>query len=119
LPAERRSAEREAVRCPAIMRTSYAVIAGEILDISTGGARFEAPNVPGPAVSCLLEWDGNEAFCRIIWSKHDACGVAFDRPISSALVCEAVELDVRTDLASMGNIPLGQRRSRKFGPSND
>ncbi|MXO59120.1 hypothetical protein GRI89_06150 [Altererythrobacter salegens] len=112
-PAERRSAQREEVRRPATMRTSYAVIPGEILDISTGGARFEAPKVPGPMVSCLLEWDDREVFCRVIWSKHDACGVAFDRPIPVDAVGEAVEETRRTEPpAAVNNIPLGTRRNR-------
>ncbi len=95
------------------MRTSYAVIPGEILDISTGGARFEAEKVPGPMVSCLLEWDDREVFCRVIWSKHDACGVAFDKPIPVGAVSEAVEETRRSEPpAALHNIPLGTRRNR-------
>ena len=110
---ERRDAERAPVKVPAILRTSYSTIVGELSDISTGGARFEAGNVPGPAVSVLLEWEGHEAFCRIVWSKHDACGVAFDRPIPAAAVGEAVEQTKRTEpAAEVGRIPLGTRRNR-------
>lgn len=122
IPVERRAAEREAVNCPAVMRTPYSSIVGEISDISTGGARFEAASgVPGPAINVFLEWEGQEVFCRIIWSKHDACGVAFDKPIPEAAVGEAVEQTLRREPpAALGNIPLGTRRSRmRLAASSD
>ena len=96
------------------MRTPYSCIVGEICDISTGGARFEAASgVPGPAINVFLEWEGQEVFCRIIWSKHDACGVAFDKPIPQSAVGDAVEQTRRSEPpAALGNIPLGTRRGR-------
>lgn len=114
---ERRSSERAPVKCPAVMRTPYSTVPGELSDISTGGARFEAPEVPGPGINVLLEWDDYEAFCRVVWSKHDACGVAFDEPIPASAVSHTVEHTHRTEpAAEVGKIPLGTRRNR-MGPA--
>lgn len=81
-----------------------------LTDLSTGGARFEAELVPREGVTALLEWEGRETLCRVVWEKEGACGLAFDRPVDAFLVHHAVERKQRTDLAEMRKIPLGQRR---------
>ena len=110
-PAERRQAEREEVACHVVLHTSYARMKGTLTDLATGGARFVAQLVPGAGVNALLEWDGRETLCRVVWSKDGACGLVFDRPISAHLVMHTAERKQRTEAAVMGKIPLGQRRS--------
>ena len=114
LPAdaiERRQAEREEVSCQVVLHTSYARMRGMLTDLATGGARFVAELVPGAGVSALLEWDGRETLCRVVWSKDGACGLVFDRPISAHLVMHTAERKVRTEAAAVGKIPLARRRS--------
>ena len=108
---ERRQAEREEVSCQVVLHTSYARMKGMLTDLATGGARFVAELVPGAGVSALLEWDGRETLCRVVWSKDGACGLVFDRPISAHLVLQTAERKISTESAEMGKIPLGQRRS--------
>ena len=108
---ERRQSEREDVSCPVVLHTSYARMRGVLTDLATGGARFVAELVPVEGVSALLEWDGRETLCRVVWSKDGACGLVFDRPISTHLVMQTAERKERTEAAAMGKIPLGQRRS--------
>ena len=108
---ERRQAEREDVSCQVVLHTSYARMKGMLTDLATGGARFVAELVPGAGVSALLEWDGRETLCRVVWSKDGACGLVFDRPISAHLVMHTAERKVRTEAAAVGKIPLARRRS--------
>ena len=112
---ERREAEREDVACQVVLHTSYARMRGMLTDLATGGARFVAELVPPQGISALLEWDGRETLCRVVWSKDGACGLVFDRPISAHLVMQTAERKVRTESAAMGKIPLGQRRSGTLG----
>ena len=115
LPAdaiERRQAEREEVSCQVVLHTSYARMRGMLTDLATGGARFVAELVPGEGVSALLEWEGRETLCRVVWSRDGACGLVVERPISAHLVMQTAERKERGETAAMGKIPLGQRRSR-------
>jgi hypothetical protein len=109
--AERRESERAPVSLHVVLHTSYARMRGVLCDLATGGARFEAELVPSEGITALLEWEGNETLCRVVWSKGQACGLVFDRPIAAHLVTHAAERKVRSDAAAMGKIPLGQRRS--------
>lgn len=107
---ERRVDERSSVSCQAVLHTSYARMRGMLTDLSTGGARFEAELVPREGITALLEWEGRETLCRVVWSKEGICGLAFDRPIAAHLVNRAADRKLRTEFAEMGKIPLGQRR---------
>ena len=109
---ERRRAEREEVACHVVLHTSYARMRGMLTDLATGGARFVAELVPPQGISALLEWDGRETLCRVVWSKDGECGLVFDRPIAAHLVMQTAERKERGETAAMGKIPLGQRRSR-------
>ena len=109
--AERRLDAREDVSCQVVLHTSYARMKGVLTDLATGGARFVAELVPREGVSALLEWEGRETLCRVVWSKEGMCGLLFDRPISAHLVLQQAERKARSDAAAMGKIPLGQRRS--------
>ena len=109
---DRRRSEREEVSCQVVLHTSYARMKGVLSDLATGGARFVAELVPPEGVSALLEWEGRETLCRVVWSRDGACGLVFDRPISAHLVMQTAERKERGETAAMGKIPLGQRRSR-------
>ena len=108
---DRRRSEREEVSCQVVLHTSYARMKGVLSDLATGGARFVAELVPPEGVSALLEWEGRETLCRVVWSRDGMCGLVFDRPISAHLVLQTAERKISTESAEMGKIPLGQRRS--------
>ncbi|MGX7895582.1 PilZ domain-containing protein [Tsuneonella sp. HG222] len=112
-PMERRTAERREVSCPAALCTPYARLPGELSDISTGGACFRTPDSPRPGTMAMLDWDGREFMCRVVWSKKDMCGLSFDKPLPPELVGETVETWKPAEpAAAMGNIQMGARRNR-------
>ena len=92
---------------------------GTLTDLSTGGARFEAELVPREGITALLEWEGRETLCRVVWTKDGECGLAFDRPIAAHLVSRAAERKLRNDMAEIRKIPLGQRRGGRLRPPID
>jgi hypothetical protein len=111
LPHDRRTAPRIRVSRTARLRTSFSNCTGELWDLSTTGARFVAENPPKEGIAALLEWDSHDAMCRVIWSQEGACGLQFDRPISPALIDQAAAPSKSEVVATVGNIPLGKRRS--------
>lgn len=112
LPFDRRTAPRVRVCRTALLRTSFANIDGELWDLSAMGARFLTETPPREGVTALLEWDTHDAFGRVVWSQEGMCGLQFDRPIPHALIDEASAPAPRPEtVVSLGNIPLGKRRS--------
>lgn len=116
LPIERRAAGRASTDCPARLRTPGSDWHGRLWDLSEAGARVQVENPPAPGTTCLIGWQANELFCRVVWSIDDMCGVLFERPIPSAAVMETIgqpEPEAPSGpAASVGNIPIGRRRSR-------
>ena len=116
LPTERRSSSRARADCPARLQTPVRKWHGRLWDLSETGARVQVEDPPQQGAIVLITWLANELFCRVIWSADDMCGVVFERPISSAVVRETLgerqrEAEV-APAASVGNIPVGKRRSR-------
>jgi hypothetical protein len=111
LPVDRRAAPRIRVSTTARLRTSFAHYHGELWDLSTTGARFVIENPPKEGIAALLEWDGRDVLCRIIWSGEGMSGLQFEKPISRALVDDCVMPVAKSEAAALGNIPLGKRRS--------
>ena len=114
LPADRRNAPRALLECQAILQLTVGIRVGNLWDLSTGGARFQTDNPPPVGMTALLKWHSHEAFCQVVWQTADACGIAFHKPLSPALVDNTVEEEVRRNgpIAAVSNIPLGQKRSR-------
>ena len=92
------------------------------------GARVQVENPPQEGATCLIAWQSNELFCRVVWTVDDMCGVMFERPISQAAVLvtlgeaesEAEPEPARlTRLANLRNIPIGKRRSHLRLVEND
>ena len=113
-PVERRGAVRSRLECPAQLHLTVGLRAGTLWDLSTTGARFETEHPPLTGMTELLKWQAHEAFCKVMWASADSCGLAFDRPLSPAQVDQSVEEEAKRagPIAEVGNIPLGQRRSR-------
>ena len=110
---ERRANERSRVSCAARLRTSYSNWVGHLWDISITGARFQVENPPKSGVTALLEWEPAEAMCKVVWSMGDVCGLQFERPLKQSVVDRCTSKEEATGpVASVGNIPLGKRRTR-------
>jgi len=113
---ERRSVGRARTDCPARLQTPGGNWYGRLWDLSEAGARVQVENPPPQGLTCLIGWQGNELFCRVIWSADDMCGVLFERPIPQAAVLETLgepEPEVPSGpAASVTNIPAGRRRGR-------
>lgn len=120
LPAERRAVGRARTDCPTRLQTPVKTWDGRLWDLSEVGARVQVQNPPQEGALVLLSWQSTELFCRVVWSADDMCGVLFERPISRTVVLETLgepisELDLVSGsgpAASVGNIPIGKRRSR-------
>ncbi len=114
LPIERRVAGRARADCPARLQTPGGTWHGRLWDISESGARVKVDNPPAQGVMCLIGWQSNEMFCRVVWSADDMCGVLFERPVPYAVVMETLgEPEPETPsgpAANVGNIPFGRRR---------
>ena len=128
LPIERRAAGRARTDCPARLRTPGGDWHGRLWDLSEAGARVQVENPPQEGATCLIAWQSNELFCRVVWTVDDMCGVMFERPISQAAVLvtlgeaepEAEPEPARlTRLATLRNIPIGKRRSHLRLVEND
>lgn len=120
LPIERRAVGRARTDCPARLQTPGGDWHGRLWDLSETGARVQVDSPPAQGVMCLINWQANELFCRIVWSADDMCGVVFERPISRAVVTETLgEPEPEAPCgpaASVGNIPIGRRRGHLRSP---
>lgn len=66
--------------------TIHGTYTGLLMDLSLTGARVRFGNgVPG-AGDALIQWDGNEAFGRIVWAEGAECGIRFDEPLPEDLL---------------------------------
>jgi hypothetical protein len=112
--AERRLADRTQVGCPAQLHLTTGIRVGTLWDLSQTGARVHTAEPPRPGTTALLKWQANEAFCKVVWSRDDMCGIAFDRPLKDGMVSETLREQIHRagPVASVGKIPLGQKRSR-------
>lgn len=112
---ERRASRRYAVDCPARLKMLGGDRIGRLSDLSEAGARLDTPNPPIEGVSGLLEWADQEHFCKVVWVNDNSCGLIFERPISLSVVEQASQTVEAPSgpVANFGNIPLGQKRSRR------
>jgi len=111
-PMERRTAPRTAVNCTARLRTCFGDRMGSLSDLSLSGARFHTSEPPKEGTTALLEWESNDAICRVVWSRDGMCGILFDRPIARHIVDKCAPLEVPSEPpAEVGKIPLGKRSS--------
>ena len=114
-PEERRRLRRVVVDCPVTFETHTGQRVGRLTDLSEAGARFEGAQLPVVGSSGLVRWADQEHFAQVIWHKGGACGLQFERVIASSVVHQTAEVieEELGPVAKFGNIPLGQKRSRR------
>jgi hypothetical protein len=113
---DRRVARRHLVDCPARLAIAGGERDGRLSDLSEHGARLDTAQPPLPGTTGFLRWNGEDHYCKVIWSNENRCGLQFERPITLALVeatCSHVEVSLKP-VAALDRIPLGQKRSRRF-----
>ena len=110
---ERRAARRARATCGASLQTLTGETFGELWDISETGARIRINNPPERGETAILRWSTEHAMCRIVWSEDDMCGISFESPIGPEVVSSTARLIgiVEQPVATMGNIPVGRKRS--------
>ena len=111
---DRRVARRYVVDCPARMAMAGGERDGRLTDLSESGARLETTQPPVAGTTGFLRWGKEEHYCKVIWSDDGRCGLQFERPVALSVVeatCSHVEVSLKP-VATLGRIPLGQRRSR-------
>lgn len=115
---ERRAARRVRTACPASLRTLTGQDLGQLLDLSTSGARLQLADPPASGTTAMLIWGTHRAACTIVWAGDDVCGVAFEIALDEAVVLETAQLSrvVEQPIAVVGNIALGRKRSLRTSP---
>ena len=83
---EQRAFERVRLDCPARLITAGSYRSAQLCDLSQGGARLRLDNPPAEGTTALLQWNGHESLCKIVWASEIACGLAFETRIPSDLV---------------------------------
>ena len=53
-----------------------------LVNVSSGGARLTAPDLPSAGEDVVLKADRFRSFGRVIWSEAGQCGVAFESPVA-------------------------------------
>jgi hypothetical protein len=111
-PVERRAAQRTPVNGAARVRTCFGDRAGSLSDLSVTGARLQTVDPPRAGTTALLEWEGHDSICRVVWSKPDSCGLVFEPPLPRHIVEKyAVPAGPVEAPAELGRIAQGTRSS--------
>lgn len=116
MQAERRRTARFAVDCPVRFSTIAAHRDGRLANISEQGAKLLLQQPPREGITGWLAFAGHDAFCRVIWASHDACGVEFERPLPQAVLIVVAGEQVKESgpVANAGNIPMGRKRGGRL-----
>lgn len=54
-----------------------------LVNVSRGGARLKAPDLPVAGEDVVLKAESIKCFGRVVWSDAGQCGVAFETPIAA------------------------------------
>lgn len=110
---ERRQTMRISFDCPARFRTISGDREARLANLSEQGAKILIDSPPRDGMSGWLIFAGHELFCTVVWANSDACGVAFERPLSQQafVLLAGLEAAASGPVARTGNIPLGRKRS--------
>lgn len=114
--SDRRTVRRWTVDCEAKLQLVGGAISGSLTDLSERGARMTASSLPVVGVSGMLSWGDQHHYCTVVWARDGACGVVFERHLPLSIVATfSTEIEVELGpVANFGNIPLAQKRSRRF-----
>ena len=114
--SDRRTVRRWTVDCEAKLQLVGSALSGSLTDLSERGARMTTAILPSTGVSGMLSWGDQHHYCTVVWARDGACGLVFERHLSMKIVAAfTTEIEVEMGpIANFGNIPLAQKRSRRF-----
>nr|WP_166178635.1 PilZ domain-containing protein [Altererythrobacter segetis] len=117
---ERRAARRTRATCAASLRTLTSESFGHLWDLSETGARVSLDNPPEAGATALLKWGSEKVMCSVVWTERDMCGLEFDHPVDPAVVEASTRMFgiVEQPVATVGNIPVGRKRSAMNASAN-
>jgi len=85
---ERRADTRVLAYCSAELRTPAGRRSAQVTNVSIGGARLQLNDPPAAGVTVVLECRSLTTMCKVVWATDMACGLAFEQPVSRAVVAE-------------------------------
>jgi len=97
----RRVDGRTAAGICGVIRTLLFNHAVEVTDVSESGARLAGPGLPSAGQELFLRIGGIELFARVVWSRDELCGVAFDESLAPAELERLREETRRTRLMQL------------------
>ena len=112
----RTTAPRVRAAFPALLRLPSGDRSVHLVDLSEEGARLHVDYPPPVGALAILKRDSFEIYCNVTWANESACGVTFDRPITSTLVFELAGQSAQSPVpvANPTRIAPGKKRSRQL-----
>jgi PilZ domain len=90
----RRKAARDPAPLLAVLSTLTCDRHVGLVNVSRGGARLQAPDLPAPGEDVMLNAGGIKCFGRVAWSEGRQCGIEFEAPIGAEQV-ERLQVGIR------------------------
>lgn len=84
----RRGSARLRLRLPARFESLNGKAQCWLQNVSRDGASLELNPAPALGKLGVLDCEGMELFCEVIWTHGELCGVAFDEPLGDAAVLQ-------------------------------
>ena len=79
----RRKTARKSAPLLAVLSTPTCDRHVGLVNVSSGGARLKAPDLPVAGEDVVLKADRIKCFGRVVWSDAGQCGIAFDPPVAA------------------------------------
>jgi hypothetical protein len=79
----RRKTARKSAPLLAVLSTPTCDRHVGLVNVSSGGARLKAPDLPAAGEDVVLKADRFRSFGRVAWSERGQCGITFDLPVSA------------------------------------
>ena len=109
---ERRRTSRPVVDIPVLFKTISGEQECQMANISDHGAKLEMPDPPVEGVCGFLVLDGEEIYCKVIWSGEGICGIEFEKTLGDYSLKQIVGAqNSEAPTANTGRIPAGRKRS--------
>ena len=110
---DRRRTARFVTDISVVLRTVLGNRSCHMSNISDKGAKLETSSPPPEGIAACLVMGEQEIYCKVIWSKEDACGVEFDRAIPDRMLHQIAHEEVKKTgpVANVGRIQPGRKRA--------
>jgi hypothetical protein len=79
----RRKTARKSAPLLAVLSTPTCDRHVGLVNVSGGGARLKAPDLPAAGEDVVLKADGFKSFGHVAWSEGGQCGITFESSVSA------------------------------------